>query len=52
MGTEHVGTAWMLNGFQAQVTLWIWSGIVLLYGLWRSFGEAEPDPVRAAGPID
>ena len=41
-----------ISGFQAMVGLWIWCGIVVLHGLWRSFGSPDPDPIRLAGPID
>jgi len=41
---------WMVTGFQAQVFLWCWTALVLLYGLYRSFGEGRPDPIRPAGP--
>jgi len=41
----------MIEGFQAQVALWIWCALVLLYGLWRSLGEAETDPIRPSGPV-
>lgn len=30
----------------------VWTGIVVLHGLWRSRGQAVPDPVREAGPLD
>ena len=36
-------------------TFWIflvvWAALVLLHGLWRSRGEAPPDPIRESGPI-
>jgi len=41
---------WMISGFQAQVFLWSWTALVLLYGLWRSFGEGRPDAIRPSGP--
>ena len=41
-----------ISGFQAMVGLWIWCGVVVLHALWRSFGHAEPDPIRPAGPVD
>ncbi len=27
-----------------------WVIVVLAYGLWRSAGEAKPDPIRPSGP--
>lgn len=41
----------MINGFQATVTLSIWTGLVLIHGLfWRSLRKPAPDPVRPSGP--
>lgn len=28
-----------------------WVVVVLLYGLYRSLGTAEPDPIRTSGPL-
>ena len=39
-----------LSGFHAEVALWTWVLVVLLYGLWRSFWSPEPDPIRPPGP--
>ena len=45
------GSGWMVNGFHAWVALWVWLGIVLVYGLaWRSLLQPDPDPVRPPGP--
>lgn len=43
-------SGWIVSGFQAIVTLWIWVAAVFLYGLWRSTSQAEPDPIRPSGP--
>ena len=40
----------MISGFQAELFLWCWAVLVLLHGLYRSFGSAEPDPIRPPGP--
>jgi len=40
----------MLTGFQAQVFLWSWTVLVLLYGLFRSVTHKDPDPIRPSGP--
>jgi hypothetical protein len=42
----------MMTGFQAQVFLWVWCGVVVLYALVRSFARPEPDAIRPSGPID
>ncbi len=47
-----VSSGFMIEGFHAQVVLWIWCALVLLYGLWRSLAGAEPDPIRPSGPVD
>ncbi len=44
-------TGWIVTGFQAQVLLWIWIVLVLLYGLYRSTARPEADSIRSAGPI-
>ena len=38
------GTAW--------AALAAWLAVVLVHALWRSGGEAAPDPIRASGPLD
>jgi hypothetical protein len=43
-------TGWIVSGYQAWVILWIWVGVMLLHGLWRSTSRPEPDPVRPSGP--
>lgn len=41
-----------MTGFQAITSIAIWLGIVLVYGLFRSLGEAGQDPIRPSGPLD
>ena len=36
---------------EAWIFLVVWAVLVLLHGLWRSRGEAMPDPIRESGPI-
>ncbi len=33
------------------IALSIYGAAVLLYALWRSRGNADPDPIRPSGPI-
>jgi hypothetical protein len=45
------------HGFIPDATLaWtvlaVWLVVVLVYGFWRSRGEAPTDPIRASGPTD
>lgn len=41
----------VLDGKTVRIALSIWGAAVLLYALWRSRGEASPDPIRESGPI-
>jgi hypothetical protein len=50
-GTE-LGGGFMIEGFHAQVALWVWCALALLYGLWRSLASPDPDPIRPSGPVD
>ena len=45
-------TGWLVSGFEAQVFLWAWIVLALLYGLYRSFVQPDPDSLRASGPGD
>ena len=46
-----VSTAgWMIDARDAYWFLGIWGGVVLVYGLWRSRGDAPQDPIRPSGP--
>lgn len=50
-GTGYEVSGWMLTGFQAQVGLWVWVVLVLLYGFYRSLTGSDPDTIRPAGPV-
>ena len=52
MTVANEAASGMITGFQAQVFLWLWCGIVALYALIRSFSHPDPDPIRESGPID
>ena len=42
---------WMTNAaFLYEAGLWGWTVLILLYAAWRSFGDAEQDPIRESGP--
>lgn len=43
--------AWMLDAQFAKIVLVAWGAAVLVYGAWRSRGEATPDPIRESGPL-
>lgn len=49
-GAEQA-SGWMITGFQSWVFLWIWVGILVVYGVWRSLGGARPDPIQPSGPF-
>ena len=42
----------MPDGFLVWTLLWLWLGVVVLHGLFRSFFRSEPDPIRPSGPIE
>lgn len=47
----HSGWGWLPG---AELTWWIaiaWVAIVVVYGLYRSTGEAEQDTIRPSGPL-
>ena len=47
----HDATPFLLDARTAKIVLGAWGAVVVLYGLWRSLGEARPDPIRESGPI-
>jgi hypothetical protein len=47
----HEAQGWLLDKGTTSVALAIWGAAVFLYALWRSRGEASPDPIRESGPI-
>ena len=51
-GVSETASGGMMTGFEAQMFLWVWCGVVLLYAMTRSFARPEPDPIRDSGPID
>lgn len=42
---------WVLDARTVWIVLSVWALLVLVHGLWRSRGEAPPDPIRESGPI-
>jgi hypothetical protein len=44
-------SGWMIDGFVAMVCLAAWCALVLLYGIYRSTSNAEPDTIRESGPV-
>lgn len=42
---------WLLDARTMDVFLVIWLVAVLVYGTWRSRGDAPVDPIRESGPI-
>lgn len=49
-GVEHAG-GWMPDAPLAWAILAVWLVVVVLYGLYRSTGEAPQDPIRPSGPF-
>ena len=49
---ESAAHGFMPDGSLAWILLWVWLGVVLLYGLVRSFAKPDPDPIRPSGPIE
>jgi hypothetical protein len=43
-------TGWLPDDRLAWMLLSIWIAAVLVYGVWRSLGDAKPDAIRPAGP--
>ena len=41
----------MITGFLATVVIWVWVIVAVIYGIWRSVGKADQDPIRPAGPF-
>jgi hypothetical protein len=48
--TESVA-GWILSDNHTWWFLGVWIVVVLVYGLWRSLGEAKQDPIRPSGPM-
>jgi hypothetical protein len=49
--TMHESQGFWLDAKIVSIALSVWGAAVLLYALWRSRGEASPDPIRESGPI-
>jgi hypothetical protein len=47
----HEATPFLLDARMAKIALEAWGAVVILYGLWRSLGDARPDAIRGSGPI-
>lgn len=47
----HGTQGWLLDTKTVWIALSTWGAAILLYALWRSRGDAKPDPVRESGPI-
>jgi len=47
----HASHGWLPDATTAWIALSVFAALVLLHALWRSIGEAAPDPVRDSGPI-
>lgn len=40
----------MLSGFGAEVLLWAWTALVVVYAFYRSVASPAADEIRGAGP--
>lgn len=49
--TMHEAQGWLLDTKTVWIALVVLGAAVLLHSLWRSRGEAKPDPIRESGPI-
>jgi len=47
----HGTHGFLLDARMVQIALSVWGALVLLHALWRSRGDASPDPIRESGPI-
>lgn len=47
----ETAAGWLINGFEATVGFWVWMALVLLYALYRSVAQPEPDAIRPSGPV-
>jgi len=47
----HEAQGWLLNTKTAWFVLGVFGAAVLSHALWRSRGDAAPDPIRESGPI-
>lgn len=52
---EHAvsqATGWIVAPSHAWIFIAVWIAVVLIYGAWRSRGEAKTDVIRESGPTD
>ena len=49
--TMHETQGWLLDMKTVWIALAVLAVAILLHALWRSRGEAKPDPIRESGPI-
>jgi hypothetical protein len=47
----HGTQGWLLDTKTVWIVLSVWGAAILVHALWRSRGDAEPDPIRESGPI-
>ena len=47
----HGTHGWLLGTQAVWIALSVWGATVLVHALWRSRGDAEPDPIRESGPL-
>ena len=47
----HGAPGWYLDNKTVWIALSVLGAAILFHALWRSRGEAEPDPIRESGPI-
>ncbi|MDH3627098.1 MAG: hypothetical protein OEV00_05835 [Acidobacteriota bacterium] len=52
MESSASASGWLISGFFAAVGLWVWVGVVVAHGLWRSIAQSEPNAIRGSGPIE
>jgi len=43
-------TSGLLTALDAWIFLGAWLVVALGYAVWRSLGDAKPDPIRPSGP--
>jgi hypothetical protein len=52
---EHAAaeaTGWIVTPTHAWIFVATWAVVVLVYGFWRSRGEAKQDTIRPSGPTE
>jgi hypothetical protein len=51
-GAQEAAEGFILTGSHAWWFLGAWLVLMLAYGLWRSRGRGEQDPIRPSGPLE